>query len=243
MLKTAEKRQDVLLEYLENHISREDGKVATIPEARVREMISIRDELEEFQKLMMYYDCALSEVRTKLEVLNKELALVRRRNPIESIKGRLKTPTSIYEKMTRRGIEFTVENIEKSLDDIAGVRVICAFMDDIYMLRDCLVKQDDVTVLLEKDYIRQPKDNGYRSLHLILEIPIFLTNEKRMTRVEVQFRTIAMDFWASLEHELSYKKRIPNQEAILEELKLSADLINQIDRRMLQIREKLDVAE
>lgn len=235
-------QQNVLLDYLENHIKKEDGKVAAIPEARVREMISIRDELEAFQQLMMYYDCALSEVTTKLEVLNKELTLVRRRNPFESIKGRIKSPTSIYEKMQRRGVEFSVEKIAQTLDDIAGVRVICSFIDDIYMLRDCLAEQDDVTVILEKDYIKKPKSNGYRSLHLILEIPIFLTSGKRMTRVEVQFRTIAMDFWASLEHELSYKKSIPNEEAILEELQYSADLINQIDRRMLQIREKIDAA-
>jgi putative GTP pyrophosphokinase len=137
--------------------------------------------------------------------------------------------------MTRRGIEFTVENIEKSLDDIAGVRVICAFMDDIYMLRDCLVKQDDVTVLLEKDYIRQPKDNGYRSLHLILEIPIFLTNEKRMTRVEVQFRTIAMDFWASLEHKIYYKFEGNAPEYISRDLQECADIVSMLDDKMLQL--------
>ncbi|MCR4587121.1 MAG: GTP pyrophosphokinase family protein [Lachnospiraceae bacterium] len=238
----APSQDQVLINYLEAHLTREHPN-QEIPEAGVRNLISLRNEVTEFERLMMYYECAMSEVQTKLEVLNKELTHVNKRNPFESIKGRIKSPSSIYDKMYRRGWDFSVSNIEKNLNDVAGIRVICSFIDDIYMLRDCLIKQDDVFLIAEKDYIKNPKDNGYRSLHLILEIPIFLTNEKRMMRVEVQFRTIAMDFWASLEHQMKYKKDVPNSEAISEELLYSADLINQLDRRMIQIRDKINAPE
>lgn len=193
-----------------------------------------------FLELMMQYDCAMLEVKTKLEVLNKELALMHSRNPFESIKCRIKSPESIMGKLERNGIAFSVENIEKNLNDIAGIRVICSFPEDIYMLVECLLKQDDIILIEKKDYIKNPKPNGYRSLHLILDIPIFLTNEKKHMRVEVQFRTIAMDFWASLEHKMKYKKDIQNADSISEELKYCADLISQLDRRMEQIRNRID---
>jgi putative GTP pyrophosphokinase len=189
---------------------------------------------------MMKYDCALSEVRTKLDVLNKELSLRNNRNPFESIKSRIKTPVSIYEKMQKKGVEFSIKNIEENLSDIAGIRVICSFVDDIYMLADCLKHQDDIILIQEKDYIANPKPSGYRSLHLILEVPIFLTQEKQFMKVEVQFRTIAMDFWASLEHKMKYKKDIQDADTISDDLRFSADLINQLDRRMQQIRERID---
>ena len=193
--------------------------------------------------MMLKYDCALSEVRTKLDVLNKELSLRNNRNPFESIKMRLKTPVSIYQKLAGKGVDFTIENINENLSDIAGIRVICSFVDDIYMLADCLANQDDITVIQKKDYIESPKESGYRSLHLIIEVPIFLTQEKEYMKVEVQFRTIAMDFWASLEHQMKYKKNIENQDVISDDLKFSADLINQLDLRMQQIREKIDASE
>ncbi len=211
-----------------------------ITQTDVEKLLKKQDQTEAFQLLMMKYDCALSQVRTKLDVLNKELALSNKRNPIEVIKMRIKTPVSIYNKLASKGVDFTIENINENLSDIAGIRVICSFVDDIYMLADCLAKQDDIKVLLKKDYIRKPKESGYRSLHLIIQIPIFLTKEKEYMKVEVQFRTIAMDFWASLEHKMKYKKDIENAEVISEDLKFSADLINQIDKRMQQIREKID---
>lgn len=201
---------------------------------------TIENSTQAFQELMMQYDCAMLEVKTKLEVLNKELALVHSRNPFESIKCRIKSRESIFGKLERRGLEFSIENIEKNLNDIAGIRVICSFPEDIYMLVDCLLQQDDILLVEKKDYIKNPKPNGYRSLHLILDIPIFLTNEKKHMRVEVQFRTIAMDFWASLEHKMKYKKHIENAESISEELKYCADLISQLDRRMEQIRNRID---
>lgn len=199
-----------------------------------------KDVFKEFQGLMMHYECAMLEVKTKLDVLNAELAIRDSHNPFETIKTRIKKPMSIIEKLKRDGKEITIENIQNNLNDVAGIRVICSFPDDIYKLADYLVAQDDITVIARKDYIANPKPNGYRSLHLIVEVPIFLTDEKKMMRVEVQFRTIAMDFWASLEHKLKYKKEIENAENISNELYYCAELINQLDGRMQQIREKID---
>jgi len=209
----------------------------------VEKVLRLSDQIKPFYNLMMRYDCALAEVRTKLEVFNKELALKNNRNPFESIKSRIKTPVSIYDKLTKKGYDFTVKNIEEQISDIAGIRAICSFEDDIYMLADCFKKQDDIVILQEKDYIANPKESGYRSLHLIVEVPIFLTEEKYFMKVEVQFRTIAMDFWASLEHKMKYKKDIENADTITEDLKFSADLINQLDRRMQQIRQKIDASD
>lgn len=203
-------------------------------------VIQTMEDFQSFQELMMQYECAMLEIKTKLDVLNTELSLVNKRNPFETIKCRLKKPMSIYEKLQRLGEPLSVESIEKNLNDIAGVRVICSFPDDIYMLVDCLLAQDDIRLIARKDYIKNPKENGYRSLHLILEVPIFLTREKKLMRVEVQFRTIAMDFWASLEHKLKYKKDIGNAESISEELFYCAELISQLDGRMQQIREKIE---
>ena len=206
----------------------------------IENMLKVRDQVKDFRLLMMKYECALSEVRTKLDVLNKELSLRNNRNPFEAIKMRIKTPVSIYRKLRSKGVDFTIDNINDYLSDIAGIRVVCSFVDDIYMLADCLANQDDITVLQRKDYIETPKKSGYRSLHLIIEVPIFLTQAKEYMKGEVQFRTIAMDFWASLEHKMKYKKNIVNQEVISDDLKFSADLINQLDLRMQQIREKID---
>lgn len=211
--------------------------------ADVEKLLKAKDQIDAFHIMMMKYDCALSEVRTKFDVLNKELTLRNKRNPIEVIKMRLKTPDSIYSKLESKGLDLTVENVNANLSDVAGIRVICTFLDDIYMLADCLAKQDDIRVLQKKDYIAKPKKSGYRSLHLIIEIPIFLTEDKEYVKVEVQFRTIAMDFWASLEHKMKYKKNIENAEVITDDLKFSADLINQIDMRMQQIREKIDASD
>ncbi len=198
------------------------------------------EHLKPFRQLMMQYECALLEVETKLNVLNAEFSLEYDRNPFESIKTRIKQPMSIWEKLNRLGEELTVENIETCLNDVAGIRVICSFPEDIYTIAEMLSKQDDITVLKRKDYIKHPKENGYRSLHLILEIPIFLSNEKKFMKVEVQFRTIAMDFWASVEHKLKYKKDIKNAEQIAEQLKHCADTIADVDFRMQSIRHEIE---
>ncbi len=195
---------------------------------------------EAFHTLMMQYRCAIMEVETKLKVLNEAFSREYKRNPFESIKSRLKTYDSIYEKLRRKGYPVTLENIEEHLADVAGVRVICSFPDDIYRLARLLINQDDIILLKQKDYIKNPKENGYRSLHLIISIPIFLSNEKKFRKVEVQFRTIAMDFWASLEHKLKYKKYVENAEEIVEQLRICADSIEILDYQMQDIRDKID---
>lgn len=197
-------------------------------------------EAAPFHDLMMQYRCAIMEIETKFNVLNEEFSQEYNRNPFESIKSRLKTPESIYEKLERKGHAITVANIEKYLADVAGVRVICSFPDDIYRLAKMLVRQDDIILLQEKDYIKYPKPNGYRSLHLIVSIPIFLSNEKKYRKVEVQFRTIAMDFWASLEHKLKYKRNVEDAGEIVAQLKACADSIGVLDYQMQEIRNRID---
>lgn len=205
-----------------------------------QDAMKILEATRPFAELMSHYKCAIMEVETKLKVLDAEFSLAYSRNPFESIKTRLKNPMSILEKLRRKGYEINLESIEQQLFDIAGIRVICSFVEDIYALEKLLVNQDDIILVERKDYIANPKENGYRSLHLILDIPIFLSEGKKHMKVEVQFRTIAMDFWASLEHKLKYKKDIPNAEEIAEELKHCADVISGMDYQMEQIRKKIE---
>ena len=153
--------------------------------------------------MMSYYQCAVMEVETKFKVLNQEYSLQYDKNPIEGIKTRIKSYDSLLKKIRRKDIPLTLTAIEENIQDIAGVRVICSFPDDIYELAESFLKQDDITLIEKKDYIKNPKPSGYRSLHLIVKVPIFLQNTKKLVTVEVQLRTIAMDFWASLEHEIS----------------------------------------
>ena len=199
------------------------------------------DQARQFQQAMMRYTCAIREVKTKLEVLNDELSVKNQRNPIEMIKSRVKKPKSIVEKLQRRGFEISLESMEKNLDDVAGIRIICSFLDDIYEVADMLIRQDDVKVIAVKDYIQNPKPNGYRGYHMIIEIPVFFSDSKKPIRVEVQIRTIAMDFWASLDHQLKYKKSfIDDNGEISEELKQCAEVIAGTDVKMLEIRKKIE---
>lgn len=197
-------------------------------------------EAEPFDRLMMEYRFAIMEVETRLKVLNEEFSREYKRNPIESIRSRLKSPESIYDKLRRKGYPITVENIREYLTDVAGLRVICSFPDDIYRLAELFTRQGDIRLLKKKDYISNPKDNGYRSLHLILSVPIFLSNEKKYMKAEIQFRTIAMDFWASLEHKLKYKKDLDNADEIVAQLKACADSIETLDYQMQELRDKID---
>lgn len=201
----------------------------------------IEDNMMPLKRLMAYYRCAIMEVETKFNVLNEEFSLEYDRNPIETIKTRLKSTESIIKKLVRKNLPLTVDSIEQNLNDIAGVRVVCSFLEDIYLLADCLLQQDDVKLIQVKDYIKNPKPNGYRSLHLIIEIPIFLKDERKDMRVEVQLRTIAMDFWASLDHKLSYKKDIPEEEAKLlrQELLECAQISADLDVRMGEIKNRI----
>ena len=190
----------------------------------------LQKEQKPYKELMAYYQCALMEVETKFRVLNEQFSLVHDRNPIESIKTRV----------NRRNLPFSTQSIEENLTDIAGIRIICSFREDIYFLADCLLEQDDVTLVQRKDYIENPKENGYRSLHLIVEVPIFLEHKKKMMKVEVQLRTIAMDFWASLEHKLKYKKDIVSDQ-LTADLKLCADESAALDLKMDRIRKEIEV--
>lgn len=205
----------------------------------------IRANTLPFNQLMAYYRCAIMEVETKFKVLNEQFSLQYDRNPIESIKTRIKSTEGIIKKANKKKIPFTMQSIEENIRDIAGVRVICSFSEDIYMLADCLLQQDDIKLIEKKDYIKHPKESGYRSLHLIIEIPIFLQNEKRSMKVEVQLRTIAMDFWASVEHKLRYKKNIPDSEAepLAVELSDYADQLADLDNKMEQIKKRIVDAE
>ena len=193
-------------------------------------------KLYKYNKLMAYYRCAIMEIETKFNVLNEEFSLRFDRNPINGIKSRLKSPASIKNKIEKLGLEYTADNIEVNLNDVAGIRVICSFVEDVYTLADALLKQDDITLVAMKDYIKNPKENGYRSLHLIVSVPIFLAKEKRIMKAEIQLRTIAMDFWASLEHQLRYKKDFKFTEEMAKELQFCANLSAELDERMDSLR-------
>ena len=192
-----------------------------------------------YQEAMMRYHCAILEMRTKLDVLSKDLAVRYRRNPIEFIESRLKKPSSIAGKLRRNGSAVTVENMIAQVSDIAGIRVLCAYIDDIYEIARMLTRQQDVRIINVKDYIKNPKDNGYRSYHMIVEIPVYFSDEVRPVRCEIQIRTIAMDFWATLDHDMQYKKEVEDAEAIMKELKECADIIHNTDEKMMRLRERI----
>lgn len=203
-------------------------------------MVEIVEQFQDFQTFMMMYNCAIKEVRTKFEVLNDELSVTNKRNPIQMIKSRVKKPLSIVNKLQRKNFEMSMTSILDNINDVAGVRVICAFVNDIYDVADMFASQDDIRVLQVKDYIKNPKPNGYRSYHMIVEIPVFFTNRKQYMKVEVQLRTIAMDFWASLEHSMKYKKDIPDAENIMAQLKECAESIAATDLQMQEINDTIN---
>ena len=185
-----------------------------------------------YKELMAYYRCAMMQVETKFNVLNEELSLQYDHNPIETIKTRLKTPESIANKLIKKQVPLTAESIEESICDVAGVRVICSFEEDVFFLAKCLKKQSDIEIITEKDYISHPKPNGYRSLHLTIRLPVFFAEKEIHVPVEIQLRTIAMDFWASLEHTIRYKKNLPINAEVETELKECADSSREWDGKM-----------
>ena len=198
----------------------------------------VQETIVPVEQFFANYTCAIYEIETKFRVLNEQFSLIYDGNPIESIKSRVKDYDSIIRKLIRKNIPRTLEAIEENINDIAGVRVVCAFEEDIYRLAKCLLQQDDITLIRKKDYIKEPKPSGYRSLHLIVSVPIFLENEKKDVKVEVQLRTIAMDFWASLEHKLKYKKNIPPEKMkmLTKELVDCANISASLDSRMQNVR-------
>lgn len=206
------------------------GQVIENIEDRVFDIM--KEQGRPFMKLMSCYRCAMLEIETKFKVLDEEYSLAYNRNPISTIKTRLKSPESIKGKLRKLGLQLSASSVEENLNDVAGVRVICMSVEDVYELAEALLKQDDVKLIKRKDYIANPKENGYRSLHLIVETPIFLTNDKKMMRVEIQLRTIAMDCWASLEHQLRYKNKSGFDGDINGELLKCAELSAELDQRM-----------
>ena len=198
-------------------------------------------QLDQWNSVMFLYESALKAINTKIEILNEEFIHMYGHTPIEHIKSRVKTPDSIVKKMKRNGYEVTIENMVEKLSDIAGIRIICSFNQDIYQIADMIARQKDVTVLYVKDYIRKPKPNGYKSYHMVVTIPIYLTEGPVETKVEIQIRTIAQDFWASLEHQLRYKSDVEIPEHVSDDLKKCADVIAETDQEMQRIAKELKV--
>jgi putative GTP pyrophosphokinase len=204
----------------------------------------LEESFEEIKEMFTLYTCAIREVNTKLENLNQELEFTKERNPIQHIDHRIKNPRSIIEKIKRHQLELSVENVWNEISDVAGIRVVCSYIDDIYAIAEMLTRQDDIVLVRKKDYIKNPKESGYRSLHLIIETPVFLSEKKHYVKVEVQIRTIAMDFWASLEHQLRYKADVDIPDTIREKLRNSADQIYRTDLEMQGIyREIREIGE
>jgi len=197
------------------------------------------DEAEEWSAALLLYDAALKEVNTKLEILNNEFKLAHQYNPIEHITSRVKTPQSIAKKLRHNQKELRIDNIIKYVNDVAGIRIICSFTSDIYRIADMISKQSDIKVLKVKDYIMCPKENGYTSYHMIISIPVFLTDRTVETKVEIQIRTIAMDFWASLEHKIYYKFEGNAPENIQKELKECSEIVAYLDQKMLTLNEEI----
>lgn len=216
---------------------------AVSPEAVIRRTKNMMWSMVQYRELQMMYSCALKEIKTKFEVLDTEFEARYKRNPINSISTRLKSTESIIDKLERYNKSFTLDNIVKYVNDFAGIRVVCSYIDDIYRIADALLRQDDVTLITKKDYISSPKENGYKSLHLIVSLPVFFNSRREEMKVEVQIRTIAMDFWASLEHQMKYKREIPDQKQISDELKACAETIAETDQRMLSLRRRIEAAE
>ena len=197
------------------------------------------DDVDSWKTVMFLYNSALKEVGTKLEILNDEFQHVHRYNPIEHIKTRIKSAESIVKKLKRYGYETSIENMVRYVNDIAGVRLICSFTSDIYRLAEMIGNQSDLKVLSIKDYIKNPKESGYKSYHMLVSVPIFLSDSVVDTKVEIQIRTIAMDFWASLEHQLKYKKDIANTEELTRELRDCAEVSACLDAKMEEIRKRI----
>ena len=203
------------------------------------EDLDLNGNLKEFLLQQQIYRAAIKEIKTKLEILDEEFQARYDHNPIHHMEYRLKSPQSIAGKMQKKGLEITAENIRKNLTDIAGVRVICNYLHDINRIANLLIRQDDITLIRKNDYINEPKKNGYRSLHLIVLVPIFLAERTESVPVEIQIRTIAMDFWASLEHQLKYKGHSDMSEGLRERLKYCAESITRLDEEMQMIYEEI----
>ena len=225
---------DDIYEIEETEEAAKESSVVSIVDA-----IGINEGVDSWQTVTLLYNSALKEIGTKLGILNDEFQHVHRYNPIEHIKSRIKTAESIVKKLKKRGYESTIENMVKYVNDIAGIRVICSFTSDIYRIAEMLAGQDDIRVLSIKDYIKNPKESGYKSYHMIVTVPIYLSDGAVDTKVEIQIRTVAMDFWASLEHKINYKFEGEAPEHIKRELYECAEMVSDLDARMMSLNEEI----
>jgi putative GTP pyrophosphokinase len=209
-------------------------------EKKIHDTEDLQSNLLQWKDQLFIYKFALDEINTKLKILNEEYQFIHNHNPIEHMKSRIKSPSSIVKKLQRKGLDVTIENVIEHIHDIAGVRITCSFISDIYTMVEAISRQDDIEVIKVKDYIENPKANGYKSFHLIVKIPVFLSNQVKKVKVEIQIRTIAMDFWASLEHKIYYKfdKEIPDELRL--ELKKAAEAAHFLDKKMKSIRDEVD---
>lgn len=196
-------------------------------------------EVDSWKEAMLDYNSALKQIETKLSILNDEFQHIHRYNPIEHIKARIKTPESIVKKLRRYGLDFTLDNMEEAVNDIAGVRITCSFTSDIFRLADMIRDQKDIKVLSTKDYITTPKPSGYRSYHMIISVPVYFSDRIKDVKVEIQIRTVAMDFWASLEHKINYKFEGNVPQHIKEELIECSSMIADLDAKMLSLNEEI----
>lgn len=203
----------------------------------------IREDIGSWETVMFLYNSALKKVNTKIDILNDEFKHIHNYNPIEYIKARIKTPESTVKKLKRNGYESTIENMVTHINDIAGIRIVCSFTSDIYRIAEMIGQQSDLTVLSVKDYIRKPKDSGYKSYHMLVTIPIYMSDKTVDTKVEIQIRTIAMDFWASLEHKIYYKFEGNAPDYISRDLQECADIVSKLDAKMLQLNEAIKEAK
>ena len=197
------------------------------------------DQVDQWKSTMFLYGSALKSINTKIEILNNEFIQLYNYNPIEHVTSRLKTPQSIVKKLQSKGHEVDIDHMVEHVNDIAGIRIICSFMSDIYPIAEMIAKQADITVLYVKDYIKNPKENGYKSYHMVVTIPVYLSDGKIETKVEIQIRTIAMDFWASLEHKIAYKFEGHAPEYIEAELKACADMVHMLDAKMYSLNQAI----
>ena len=197
------------------------------------------EQVDQWKTTMFLYSSALKSINTKIEILNNEFIQLYNYNPIEHITSRLKTPSSIVKKLQNDGIDVTIDNMVEYLNDIAGIRIICSFMSDIYPIADMIARQADITVLHVKDYIKYPKSNGYKSYHMVVTVPVYLTDGPVETKVEIQIRSVAMDFWASLEHKIAYKFEGNAPANLLKELKACADMVDMLDGKMFSLNEAI----
>lgn len=205
----------------------------------IKDPLSFVESAMQFQQVMMLYESGIKQITTKLDILNSEFNARHKRNPIESVKSRIKEPMSIIKKLEKKKLPVSLANMTNNIYDIAGIRVVCPFISDIYYIAQMLTSQDDISVLEVKDYIASPKENGYRSLHLVVRVGVYFSDQKRDIIVELQIRTIAMNFWASLDHQLRYKKDVKITDKIKKELKECADVIAETDVKMQNIANEL----